>query len=158
MEKYLKEHLKKYPLMEVEDILKLYFQGILGPGHLINDYDIALYRVEQEYQQIKNENFNHDLVEEISDEYVRIYLLPYRKSHSDFSMLVDAFMKSTKEPTDIFKFVQKVKDLREICDKKKIDDYLEKGDYLISHSHIYKNNYHPHYLVIHKKYLSQVLD
>ena len=156
MEVYLNEHLKRYPLMETEDILKLYFQGILGPGHLVKEYSVAIYRVEQEYQQIRNEKYDHPLIEEISDEYVRVYLIPYRESHPDFSLLVKAFIESSKEPTDIFVFLKKVKELREYYNKEKIDKYLESGKYLISHSSIYKNNYHPHYLVIHKKYLSQI--
>ena len=36
---YLDKHLKKYPLMQVQDILKLHLQGILGPTHLIKDID-----------------------------------------------------------------------------------------------------------------------
>ena len=156
MEVYLKEHLKRYPLMQLEDILKLYFQGILGPGHLVKEYSFALQRVEQEYQQIKDEKYEHPLIEEISDEYVRIYLLPYRQNHGDFSKLVKAFKESAKEPIDLSNFLQKVRELREIYDKKKIDEYLESGEYLISHSAIYKTNYHPHYLVIHKKYLPQI--
>ena len=36
---YLKMHLDKYPLMQVEDIIKIHIQGILGPTHLIQDFD-----------------------------------------------------------------------------------------------------------------------
>ena len=36
---YLEQHLKKYPLMQIEDKIKLIMQSILGPSHLINDKD-----------------------------------------------------------------------------------------------------------------------
>mgnify|MGYP003294146753 CR=1 FL=1 len=34
-----------------------------------------------------------------------------------------------------------------------LDNYLCNKNYLISHSKIYRDEYNPHYLVIHKKYL-----
>ena len=36
---YLEKQIAKYPKMQTIDILKLYLQGILGPTHLISNYD-----------------------------------------------------------------------------------------------------------------------
>ena len=36
---YLEKHKEKYPLMEIQDIIKLHLQGILGPAHLLPSKD-----------------------------------------------------------------------------------------------------------------------
>ena len=42
---YLEEHLKKYPLMQIEDKIKLLMQATLGPAHLINDKEHVKKRI-----------------------------------------------------------------------------------------------------------------
>jgi len=154
---YLKSHLKKYPLMQIEDILKLYLQGILGPAHLVNDFEKAYKRVNEEYQTIKDNNYEYDLFEEISDDYVRIYLKPYFELKHDFKDLVNAFILSSQEEQNIALFIKEIKKLINDENRDFINLYLQKNDFLISHSAIYRLNYQPHYLVIHKKYLKQLL-
>ena len=51
---YLKEHLKKYPLMGIEDIIKLHLQGILGPAHLLPSKDKIKENFIKEYNEIKD--------------------------------------------------------------------------------------------------------
>lgn len=153
---YLKGHLEKYPLMQIEDILKLHLQGILGPAHLVNDYDKAYQRINNEYQSIKDLDYQYELIEEISDEYVRIYLKPYFELKNDFKKLVEAFILSSKEKQDIPLFIKEVKSLMNEENKGFLTSYLESKNYLISHSEIYRSHYHPHYLVIHKKYLELI--
>ena len=51
---YLDKHLKKYPLMQVQDILKLHLQGILGPTHLIKDIDRLKSNLLNEYSECKD--------------------------------------------------------------------------------------------------------
>mgnify|MGYP005612871587 CR=1 FL=1 len=59
---YLEQHLKKYPLMQIEDKIKLIMQATLGPAHLINDKEKVKARIVEEYNQIKdlyNETSTH---------------------------------------------------------------------------------------------------
>ena len=49
---YLEQHLKKYPLMQIEDKIKLIMQSILGPSHLINDKEKVKTRIINEYNEI----------------------------------------------------------------------------------------------------------
>lgn len=153
---YLEEHLKKYPLMQIEDVLKLYLQGILGPAHLVSDFDKEYQRINDEYQSIKDLDYHYELIEEISDEYVRIYIKPYFELNKDFKKLIEAFILSSKEKQDIPLFIKEVKKLVNEKNKAFLASYLDNKDYLISHSEIYKNHYHPHYLIIHKKYLDPI--
>ena len=154
---YLEDHLKKYPLMQIEDKIKLLMQASLGPAHLINDKEKVKKRIVQEYESIKDLDYNFDLIEYISDKYVRIYLKPYYERFQCFDNLIDAFYKSCDNVNDLYYFEKDLMKLKEVeteDNKVKIDDYFYSGDILISHSKIYKEAYHPHYLVINKKYLN----
>ena len=55
---YLEEHLKKYPLMQIEDKIKLLMQATLGPAHLINDKEQVKKRIYNEYVQSPNRHIN----------------------------------------------------------------------------------------------------
>lgn len=154
MNKYLEEHLKKYPQMQVEDKIKLIMQGNLGPGHLVNDYQVVLSRVLNELSEVStNED---EMFEEISDNYVRVYLGPYYNKYHTFDNLVKMFMASSQEEKDFNNFFKELSSLRETLNKEEqnfLDIYLSSKNYLISHSKTYRDIYHPHYLVIHKKYI-----
>lgn len=154
MNKYLIAHINKYPLMQVEDKIKLIMQGNLGPGHLVNDYQVVLKRVLSELNEVSTNK--EEMFEEISDNYVRVYLGPYYDEHHNFDNLVKMFIESSKEEKDFENFFKELSSLRETLNKEEqdyLDIYLSNKNYLISHSKTYKDIYHPHYLVVHKKYL-----
>lgn len=154
---YLEEHLKKYPLMQIEDKIKLLMQASLGPSHLIKDKSKVKERILEEYNQIKDLDYNYDMVEHISDKFVRIYLKPYYEKFKSFDNLIDALCKSCDNISDLYYFEKDLLELKENETEKNklaIDEYFYSGDILISHSKIYKDAYKPHYLVINKKYLS----
>lgn len=154
MNKYLERHLLKYPHMQIEDKIKLIMQAHLGPGHLVNDYQMVLNRLHTELNELSNQTV--EMVEEIGDNYVRIYLEPYYKKHQSFDDLIKIFVLSSKEEKDYEGFFKELNNLRENLNKEEqryLDEYIDSKDYLISHSKTYKEMYHPHYLVVHKKYL-----
>lgn len=153
---YLSMHLKKYPLMQIQDVLKLYLQGILGPSHIVYDKDKIRNNLNEEYQMV-DKNYSYDLIEEISDEYIRVYIKPYFQKYKSFDKLIDAFIKSCNENIDVNEFIIEVKKLINNDNQEFILKYLKDGNYLISHSKIYKDNYHPHYLVINKKYKGEAI-
>ena len=153
---YLEEHLAKYPLMQIEDKIKLIMQGTLGPAHLINDKEKVKARILEEYNQIKDINYKYEIVEPISDKFVRVYLKPYYEKFNSFDNLIEAFYKSCDNINDLYYLEKELIKLKEVETKENkhaIDEYFYSGDILISHSKVYKENYHPHYLVINKKYL-----
>ncbi len=151
----LKEHLEKYPEMQIEDIIKLHLQGILGNGHLVKDKQIALDYMLREYESIEGDS--SPMIEEISDRYVRVYLYPYFQKHQSFDALAEAFVLSSRESVDDGFFVEEIKKLKNEENSSFIDSYLSGGNYLIRHSEAYRQKYDPHYRVIHKKYLKTIL-
>lgn len=155
---YYKKHLEKYPKMQIEDKIKLIMQGIMGPGHLVNNPEYVFGNLLAEYQMIKDLNLNDLLVEEISEDYVRVYLKPYFHKTLDFTKLINAFVNSSKYETNKVKLYQELEELKKIEteeNQKIIDDYIKSGNVLIRHSNIYREEYSPHYLVIHKKELKK---
>ena len=118
---YLKEHLEKYPLMQLEDVLKLYLQGILGPTHIVKSFDECLARVKKEYESIEDKNHPKEVEELISDKYVRIYLCPYFLKEGNFDLLVKYFVASAKKINDINEFIAAAKSLINEDNKERIE-------------------------------------
>lgn len=153
---YIESHLKKYPLMQIQDILKLLMQGMLGPTHLIQDVNKLKDNLLNEYNQCKDNNINYDLIEEISDEYIRVYIKPYYIKYNNFDKLVDLFVKSCNLSYSLDEYKNEVIKLINDDNKEFISQYLNGNSYVISHSLIYKENYQPHYLLISKKYKGDI--
>ena len=42
----IKEHLKCYPNMEINDVAKLIYQSEFGGGHMISDSEMSLKRIQ----------------------------------------------------------------------------------------------------------------
>ena len=155
---YLSEHLKKYPLMETTDIIKLHLQGLLGPGHLVLDRNRVLNNLKNEYEISKDINYSYDLIEKISDMYVRVYIVSYFNKFGNFDKLADAFVKSSQKKYDIEKYKEEIRKLITKENEKEIEEYLSLPSVLISHSSTYKENYFPHYLVINMEYLDEIIN
>ena len=107
---YLDEHLLKYPLMQIDDILKLHLQGILGPAHLISNKNAILTNITNEYNSIKDTDCINELIEEISDKYIRIYIKPYFDIYNSFDNLIEAFYLSSLIKEDVSFFIETVKE------------------------------------------------
>lgn len=153
---YLNIQKEKYPLMQLEDILKLHLQGILGPTHLIKDIDRLKNNLINEYNECKDNGITYDLIEEISDEYVRVYIKPYYEKYHSFDKLIDLYIKSCNVDYDINDYIKEIKKLINKDNEILINEYLDNKNYVISHSSIYKENYKPHYLVIKSMYKEEL--
>ena len=154
---YLKEHLKKYPLMGIEDIIKLHLQGILGPAHLLPSKDKIKENFIKEYNEIKDLDYHYELLEDVSETYTRVYLKPYYELMGSFDKLVDVFYYSIDKNLDIEGYKEVIKSLVNNENVAYINKYLESESVLISHSKIYKENYHPHYIVVKSMYIGLAL-
>ena len=66
------------------------------------------------------------------------------------------FILSANEESDVDYFRNTINKLKNKDNKTMIEKYLSGEDYLISHSKIYRDNYQPHYLVIHRKFKENI--
>ena len=154
---YLKEHLKKYPLMDIQDIIMLHLQGILGPAHLLPSKDRIKENFINEYNEIKELNYSYELLEDVSETYTRVYLKPYFELMGSFDKLVDVFYYSIDKNLDIEGYKKVIESLINEDNKEFISRYLDSNNVLISHSKRYKENYHPHYIVVKSMYIGLAL-
>lgn len=154
---YLDYHKKKYPLMDIQDIIKLHLQGILGPAHLLPSKDRIKENFINEYNEIKDLDYPYDLLEEVSETYTRVYLKPYYELMGNFDKLVDVFYYSIDKNLDIEGYKKVIESLINEDNKEFISSYLDSNNVLISHSKRYKENYHPHYIVVKSMYVGLAL-
>ncbi len=141
--------------MTTQDVIKLHLQGILGPAHLVGLIDDVVANLEAEYDNVKDVDYNWDMTERVSDEYSRVYIVPYYQKHHNFLKLAECFklsaqLKDTKEYWNVIRELKEYEGL----DNCLIDEYISVNNPLIRHSEIYREHYHPHYLVVANKYIS----
>ena len=154
---YLDYHKKKYPLMDIQDIIKLHLQAILGPAHLLPSKDKIKENFIKEYNEIKDLDYHYDLLEDVSETYTRVYLKPYFELMGSFDKLVDVFYYSIDKNLNIDGYKEIIRTLINEENKEFINRYLECDNVLISHSKIYKENHHPHYIVVKSMYIGLAL-
>lgn len=140
----IKQHQKNYPLMTIQDHIKLAYQCAYGPYHMHADFDRILSYLKEE---AKND---HQKVEYLINGYARFY---YDKN-TDLELLARLFIKSMQKSNNDDLFLSYLDDIRYYFNTNETIDYLKDGIRAISHSDIYRLNYQPHYRLIKKDYAS----
>lgn len=154
-------HFKQYPLLTIQDFIKFLYQSTLGSAHLIQSVEDNYAYLLKEYESIQHDP-NHILYEKISDELVRVHLEAI--DENDLKVYHALFMKSvevTSSKEQLINVFHEVKqgildgwipfDLYEWTNK--IDEYQSKGCPAVSHSDVFRENYHPHYRLMKVEYL-----
>ena len=140
----IKQHQKNYPLMTIQDHIKLAYQCAYGPYHMHADFDRILSYLKEE---AKND---HQKVEYLVNGYARFY---YDKN-TDLDLLARLFFLSMEKSDNDDLFLSYLDDIRYYFNTNETIDYLKDGIRAISHSDIYRLNYQPHYRLIKKDYAS----
>ena len=157
LESVLKEHAQRYPLMEPVDAVKLIYQNEFGGGHLICDEEKCLNYLRLEYSGVKKDP-NTPRYECIGNGVVRVNLAAV--SEAELDQLGREFIRSAAEHTgSMDRFLQKLEVLCQSTRKgllpfglEELENYLlqykDAGCPMVSHSEIYRQNYHPAYRVV----------
>lgn len=156
IEPILLNHYQMYPLSTPQDFIKLIYQNSFGPNHLNIDHDMAIKRITNELKEVERTS---EYIEDIGNGYVRYYLY----LDMDIQNVVNEFISSCKkrDEKDLRLFYRKISLFNKLVNKGKIKlnkketskavkDYLFSTINPVSHSKIYKDNYHPHYILIKK--------
>jgi hypothetical protein len=166
----LLSHYKRYPLMEVEDYIKLIYQSTFGPYHFQGNpnYKNVSSRIESELSQITS---SYNLIEDIGNDYVRVHLGAIKENRISIDEVIEAFINSMNDYLNVdsatINFMLGINYLKIIVTDVqnetkakesilKIDEYLKSGIRPIHHSQTYRDNYYPHYRVIAKKHLIDI--
>ncbi len=158
LEKILRIHAKKYPLIQVSDAVKLIYQGEFGGGHLVSDREECLARINKELENAPP--VSGEAVEDIGFDIVRVNLASAKSIGITTEKLCDTFIESSSSIRgDLSVFFKKLECLSTLTSNRvfsftqnELDSYLEEyiksGCPAVSHSEIYRNEYHPAYRIV----------
>ena len=161
LEQILREHAKRYPLMQPTDAVKLIYQNEFGGGHLIRDEQACLNYLRREYTSVAKDP-TVPLYEDIGNGIIRVNLAAVKPE--DLEQLGRAFIDSAaKHKGTMDRFLNKLEVLRKLAnegvfnfDTNALNAYLSEyeaaGYPAVSHSPEYRQAYKPAYRIIRKAY------
>ena len=157
LEQILREHAKRYPLMQPCDAVKLIYQNEFGGGHLIRDEQACLNYLRREYADLEKDP-TAPLYEDIGNGIVRVNLAAIEPE--DLDQLGKNFIDSAaKHKGTMDSFLNKLEVLRKLAnegvfnfDTNALSSYLTEykaaGYPAVSHSPEYQKVYKPAYRII----------
>ena len=161
LEQILREHARRYPLMQPCDAVKLIYQNEFGGGHLIRDEGACLNYLRREYADLEKDATT-PLYEDIGNGIFRVNLAAVKPE--DLEQLGRAFIDSAaKHKGTMDRFLNKLEVLRKLAnegvfnfDTNALNAYLSEyeaaGYPAVSHSPKYREVYKPAYRIIRKAY------
>ena len=163
--------LESFPESRLQDLYKSFFQDRFGPGHIIKDRTSARDYILSELAEADTLMGPKTELCGWQGNYVRVNLSVIAAGQMTVDEMVDALMASAREVTaeDIERWKaewaqieaiieQEHSDLPDLAeDKAKIAELLDAGQYAYHHSAPYEAAYHPHYRIILKKLLDDLL-
>ena len=157
LEQILREHAKRYPLMQPCDAVKLIYQNEFGGGHLIRDEQACLNYLRREYADLEKDP-TVPLYEDIGNGIVRVNLGAVREEALE-QLGQDFIASAAKHKGTLDSFLNKLGVLHKLTtagvfsfDLDALNAYLSKykaaGYPAVSHSPEYRQAYNPAYRVI----------
>lgn len=121
----LMQYAQRYPAAEAQDLYKLVFQDLYGPGHLLTDSMAAVRYISKEVEEMSDKShfplYEYTLCD---SNFVRVNLILVKRGVLTLEQLVSAVLRSAQGmPTPDHKYV-------------------------MSHSIAFKTAYNPHYRII----------
>ena len=157
LEQILREHAKRYPLMQPCDAVKLIYQNEFGGGHLIRDEQACLNYLRREYADLEKDP-TVPLYEDIGNGIVRVNLGAVREEALE-QLGQDFIASAAKHKGTLDSFLNKLGVLHKLTtagvfsfDLDALNAYLSEykaaGYPAVSHSPEYRQAYNPAYRVI----------
>lgn len=157
MQKILKEHFARYPLMQPQDAVKLCYQSEFGGGHMIPNRQRALERLDQEMAQTVQTGGS--LLEDIGG-YYRLYLRAVQQSGLRAETVNGLFCHTADHACSSMQgFSQRLRALEELAAAGEapfgaaelveyLRDYRAQGCPAVSHTPLYREHYAPAYRLV----------
>lgn len=164
LRKVLNDFNSNYPIMGIQDVLKLLYQSEFGCGHLIKEKSENYLRLIDEWNEVEASS-DEALFEEIGDGYARFNIKAAKQLGVSIELFQKIFLKSAEIASgSINGFYEKVKVFIELCEEniflfsaKEVKEFLCDweigGQPLFSHSQEYRKLYNPAYRVVTKKFI-----
>ena len=163
----IQDHLSRYPLMQVQDVYKMLYQGEFGVKHIIDNPEAARRYLDIELEQV-NPDAYMSLWEVITPDssMIRINLRSFKANNLDPDKLWEAMVKTAEiVKGDSIRFVDYWQQVMLAIEEgilwfpgQEANVYLQTmqdhGLPAVHHSEIYREAYHPSYRVIAMDYLT----
>lgn len=151
-------HYQNKPKSEIQDFIKLIYQATFGGKHLNTNEETSLNYLFAECNQIENNKTLEPLYEVISNDYIRVNLVPYINSNFSLEILNKEFINQKSNNSLILLeeylniFINLVKDKTIKLDINEVESFITNyrlENYPVyHHSETYRNCYTPHYRVL----------
>ena len=157
LEQILREHAKRYPLMQPCDAVKLIYQNEFGGGHLIRDEQACLNYLRREYADLEK-NPTALLYEDIGNGIIRVNLAAVKPE--DLEQIGHDFIASAaNHKGTLDSFLNKLELLYQLTTegvftfdvdalKAYLSEYQAAGYPAVSHDEIYRITYKPAYRIV----------
>ena len=157
LERILREHAKRYPLMQPTDAVKLIYQNEFGGGHLIRDEEACLNYLRREYADLEKDP-TVPLYEDIGNGIIRVNLAAVKPENLE--RLGRAFIDSAaRHKGSLDSFLNKLKVLETLTEEGVfpfdtnalsvyLSEYKAAGYPVVSHSPDYRAFYKPAYRIM----------
>lgn len=157
----LRQHLQRYPLMQLADIYKLLHQAALGSGHAVSDAAAARLNLQRELDEMGS-GLAEPMIDPISPDgkLARVHLRSYVAAGHDAGKLADAFVATAQRwppaRDKLERFCACLGDFAasgEIAfDAESVRSYFAQiaaaGYPVVHHSEAYRSAYRPAYRVV----------
>lgn len=161
MKQIYQTYFKNYPLSTIQDFIKLLYQAVLGSAHLVVSVQDNYAYLLKEYESISYDE-NHVLYEEISEDLVRVHLEAIPKQH--LKTMHTLFMKSVHVSASKDALFETFNEVEKGIEEgyipfemqewqNAIKEYKKIGCPVVSHTPLFRENYHPHYRLMKKEYV-----
>ncbi|MGI6706222.1 MAG: uridine kinase family protein [Clostridia bacterium] len=169
MRRILLEHYKRYPKMQIQDMVKLIYQNEFAGGHFITHEKESLTFLQQEFHSLEDslpdgEETADTAFEEIGNGLCRLHLMPLRKASIRLETVNRFFVNTANSVQGSLQSFQKKLDIFRQCCRDQalpypleeleayLDAYRRQGFPHVSHSEVYRAAYSPAYRVVKSQY------
>mgnify|MGYP006902054586 CR=1 FL=1 len=167
----VKDKLDTYPASTLRDLYKSYFQDYYGPGHLISDTTRARKYLEYE---LGLEDYKDTVMLDpagYEGNFYRVNLLLLKEGTIPTDVFMKYFLESagSVQPLPVpdwkkrWEVIQSEIDAVSpdlpgyAADREFIDSLLRQGEFVVHHSDLFIQTYHPHYRIIHREIFDEHL-
>ena len=164
----LLEHFARYPLMEPQDAVKLIYQHVFGPEHMMRDKEKALAFLRQEMAELQAPRAGEALYESIGGGLCRLNLRPCAARGIPAEDICRLFLETADGMTgDEKRFRPAIHALQELAEAGEtpfepvlLDLFLVRYPHkpqAVHHSEAYRRAYAPAYRVVSQKKVKEYL-
>lgn len=150
------EQTERYPMMQIQDLYKLVYQGVMGSGHAVGSVAAAEKWLSDELLSMGECLPGEKAVERLSVDIVRVNLRPFVATGGDAAALLDGFIRTGREysgyAADLIRVWEAVAKVQSLFTLSQMVSYFSKqeeaGFPAVHHSQVYREFYRPAYRVV----------